>query len=457
MSNSEDSPIVVQIVTLGCAKNLVDAEVMCGTLASNGIYLTTDAEAADIMLINTCSFIRDARDEAEKAIRSALSWKRCGQRRGLSRAVAVGGCLPQRQPEACKEQFPEVDFFFGLDDIARIHLLIRQFFSGSPELPLPKKSLPTYLYDHNTPRITVTPENYAYCKIAEGCDHRCAFCAIPDIRGHLRSRQPESVLSECRQLLERGVREINFIAQDSTSYGRDLPGQPSLTELLQRCSALPGEYWLRVLYTHPLHVKPELLDLLAAGGHVVPYLDMPLQHISSHILSAMRRGQDGLQTRKLLQLIREKYPQIALRSTFLVGFPGETEQDFQELLAFIQEIRFERLGVFAYSPEENTPAMQLDAKTVPHATAIRRRKQLLQAQQEISLARNQSLLGQVLTVLPDEAPQRRQCLGRSSADAPEVDQSVLFKTLPGRRQKIHFAKVRITAADAYQLSGEETP
>jgi len=453
---SDSSPIAVLITTLGCAKNLVDAEVMCGSLVANGIYLTTDPDSADLMLINTCSFINDARKEAEDAIRAALHWKRKGQQReGLFRAVVVAGCLPQRNPQECAELYPEVDFFLGLDDVPRVHELIKDFFAGREKMPLPSVSLPTYLYDHKAPRVTVTPENYAYVKIAEGCNHRCAFCAIPNIRGHLRSRQPDSVLAECEQLLEQGVREINFIAQDSTSYGREAGN--NLLDLLKRCDRLPGDFWLRVLYTHPLYVNQEFLELLAHGQHIVPYLDMPLQHISSHILADMRRGMDGPQTRKLLELIRSKYPQITMRTTFLTGFPGETDEDFQELLALLPDMRFERLGAFAFSPEKNTPAMTLDRKKIPASTAKRRRDALLKAQQSISLAINKTLVGQTMLILPEEKLTGRNFIGRGKADAPEVDQCVEFKALPERRQKMDFAKVRITACGPYELQGLEVP
>ncbi|MFA6930265.1 MAG: 30S ribosomal protein S12 methylthiotransferase RimO, partial [Lentisphaeria bacterium] len=439
--------------TLGCAKNLVDAEVMCGSLAANGILLTTDPEQANLILVNTCSFIQDARTEAEQAIRSALRWKKKGARAGLIRAVAVSGCLPQRNPEECAAQYPEVDFFLGLDDVPKVHLRIREFFAGTTKIALPAATLPTYLYDHQTPRITVTPLNYAYVKIAEGCNHQCAFCAIPGIRGRLRSRQVDSVLAECEQLLSQGAREINFIAQDSTSYGRDQGN--SLVELLRRCEELPGDFWLRVLYTHPLHVTEDLLELLQNGKHIVPYLDVPLQHISSHILQDMRRGMDGPQTRRLLEHIRSHFPKIAIRTTFLTGFPGETDEDFQELLAFLAEIQFDRLGAFAFSPEENTPALTLLNVKVPPSTANRRRNALLKAQQSISLARNQRLMGQVIEVLPEEKLAGRKFIGRSRADAPEVDQTIEFQALPGRRQSLAFAKVRINACGPYQLQGIE--
>lgn len=454
MPQEESAPIVVQIVTLGCAKNLVDAEVMCGYLAVSGICLTTEADEADMVLINTCSFIRDARNEAEETIKKALAWKRKGMRNGILRAVAVAGCLPQRNPKECAENFPEVDFFIGLDDIPHIPGRIKAFFSGQTAFELPSASLPTYLYDHTVPRITVTPAAFAYVKIAEGCDHRCAFCAIPGIRGRYRSRTPESVLEECRQLLAQGARELNFIAQDSSSYGRDNPACGNLAELLRRCDELPGDFWIRVLYTYPHYVSDELLEVMTTSKHVIPYLDIPLQHISDSVLRDMARTQDGTALRALLAKIRSRYPQMTLRTTMLVGFPGETDENFAELLAFVKEFRFDRLGAFAYSPEAGTPAMQLSRPAVPPSTAKRRRDALLAAQQAISLERNQQLVGQEMLALVEERLDNRTGICRSGADAPEVDQIIQAKLKSGNRQA-PFVKLKITAASAYELQGIE--
>jgi len=448
-----ESPIVVQIVTLGCAKNLVDAEVMCGTLAANGIYLTAERDEADLVIINTCAFILDARKEAEAAIKDALRWRGRGLRRGVLRAVAVGGCLPQRQPEQCAARWPDVDFFLGLDDIAKVADLIKSFFNGKLSgRNIPRACLPTYLYDHESPRLMATPGAYAYIKVAEGCDHHCAFCAIPGIRGRLRSRQPGSVVEECKQLLDMGVKEINFIAQDTSAYGRDLGGGHNLAELLRECDKLPGEFWLRVLYTHPAHITEELLQLLAGGGHVVPYLDMPLQHISTSILTAMRRQMDGPATRKLLAHIKEAYPNLILRTTMLTGFPGETEDDFQELCEFIQEIRFDRLGAFSFSPEEGTPAFDIQEGKVPNAVAVRRRNALLELQRQISLERNKSLIGSKVRVLLEER-EGRKFVGRGFADAPEVDQRIVCK---GTNLRLNdFADVTITSCTEYELRCEQ--
>ena len=341
-------PIIAYIVSLGCAKNLVDTEVMCGALVANGCLLAENENDANVMLINTCSFILDARKEAQETIEAALKWKR--RARKSRRMVVVAGCLVQRNPKETKERFPDVDLFIGLDDVPNAAKLIMAAFD-KPETtqPLPQGGLPTYLYDHTAPRLTVTPEAFAYIKIAEGCDHRCAFCAIPTFRGRQRSRQPESVVEECKQLLAQGVKEINFIAQDSSRYGTDHANGDSLAKLLQKCDELEGDFWIRVLYTHPLYVTDELFQTLAHSRHVVPYLDMPIQHVATSVLQGMRRGMTGPQTQELLRHIRKDFPELTLRTTVLVGFPGETEQDFQELLDFITEFQFDRLGAFAFS------------------------------------------------------------------------------------------------------------
>ncbi len=447
--------LAISIVSLGCAKNLVDTEVICGSIAASGLLLAASPDDADIVLINTCSFIRDARDEAEKAIRDALRWKKRSRRH--RRLVAVAGCLPQRDPAGCANAYPEVDLFLGLDDIPRAAELLRAAYDNTlPDRNVPASSLPTYLYDHTVPRLTVTPEAFAYVKIAEGCDHRCAYCAIPMIRGRQRSRDPESVLAECRQLLDQGALELNLIAQDTTRYGGENPSGTTVEQLLRQCDALPGDFWLRLLYTHPLHVTDELLDLLTGSRHLVPYLDIPLQHISSNVLQGMRRGLDGHATKALMAKIRSRYPSLALRTTFLVGFPGETEQDFQELLDFVHEVRFERLGAFAFSPEKGTAAADFDGQ-VPAALAEERRQILLQTQQDIARDNNQAMIGKNLTVLLEGPLDQRRWTGRGTADAPDVDQQVIVS--PPNRRKLRtpsFVQVTIQSADEYDLHGVVT-
>lgn len=453
-------PLVVHVVALGCAKNLVDAEVMCGTMAANGIYLTDDPEEAHVILINTCGFIQSARDEAEAAIKEALAWKRKGLRRGLLRLVVVGGCLAQRSAPEYAVKYPGVDCWMGVDSAPHIHQLLAELIDGAqaPEAPsqAPRLAIstatPQWLYDEHTPRIQSTPDTYAYVKIAEGCNHRCAFCAIPGIRGNLRSRTPESVLAECRQFLAAGVRELNLIAQDSTAYGLDLSPRVSLASLLREIDALPGEFWVRVLYTHPLHLTPEFLEVLGNSRHVVPYLDVPLQHIHTPILKSMGRGMDGEKTRKLLEGIREKYPRMTIRTTVMTGYPGETPEAFQELLDFVRDFQFDRLGAFAFSPEPGTPAYNIQEGKVPRKTAESRRDKLLALQKSISVARNRALMGTTMTVLLEESLGRRKWIARSQGDAPEVDQTVVVEAPAGvTLQEGSFLTVKVHRASEYDL------
>lgn len=440
-------PRRVSVISLGCAKNLVDTEVMCGTLALAGFELDSQADSADVLLINTCGFIGDATAEAEREIREALAWKR--RRRG--RRVVVSGCLPQRDPAAARANFPDVDLFLGVDDVPRIGARLAALFAGdSPAVAAPISGAPSYLYDHATPRLQLTPHNYAYVKIAEGCDHKCLFCTIPAIRGRQRSRAMDSVETECRMLLEQGVRELNLIAQDTTRYGLDRDDGATLPELLRRCDRISGKHWLRLLYTHPRHMTDETLAVLAGAAHIVPYIDMPLQHISDRMLRAMGRRMGGADTRALLARLRTVWPPAAVRTTFLVGYPGETEADFEELLAFAREYRFERLGAFVFSPEAGTPAARITDGLVPVPVAEERRARLLEQQQGIALESNQRLIGTTMTVLVEGVIEDGRLLARTTADAPEVDNAVLLDGPPECVQR-GLVLARIDRAAAYDL------
>ena len=454
--NLSEEPLVVCVASLGCAKNLVDTEVLCGTMASNGIYLTDDPDEAHVYLINTCAFIQSARDEAEAAIKEAIAWKKRGIKAGLLRKIVVGGCLAQRRAAEYAEKFPQVDSWIGIDATPRIHEILQEVISreeDSPHILIPTAT-PVWLYDDQTPRLQTTPESYAYVKIAEGCNHRCAFCAIPGIRGNLRSRAPESVLAECKQLLANGVKELDLIAQDTTAYGVERQPRTSLAALLREIEKLPGDFWIRILYAHPVHLTPEFLELLGTSRHLVPYLDIPLQHINSGILKAMRRGMDGEATRKLLFGIRERFPKMTIRTTVMTGFPGETDEAFRQLLSFIEEFQFDRLGAFAFSPEPGTPAYDIQDGHVPPKIAAARRDQILALQKKISLKRNQSFIGSVLPVLVEEKADKRHWIGRTQGDAPDVDQSVILELPPKVSLKANtFVDVKITRASDYDLGG----
>ena len=449
MSSKSKRPVMVAMVSLGCAKNLVDSEVMAGTLATAGFMLIGEAGDADVLVINTCAFIADARNEALAEVENGVAWKKARS----GRRLAVAGCLPQREHGALRARFPEIDLFLGVDDVPRIADLLR---AAAPPEPGPAAAmpLPQYLYDETTPRLLLTPAAFAYVKIAEGCDHHCRFCAIPSIRGRQRSRSMPSVAREVRNLLEQGVHEINLIAQDTTRYGADRSDGATLAGLLRELDALPGQFWLRVLYTHPKHVTDDLLEVFAAARHLVPYIDMPLQHISDGILRAMGRGMGEDATRDLLARLRARLPKAILRTTFLVGYPGETEADFAKLLAFVKETRFDRLGAFAYSPEAGTPAAAITEGVVPAGVAQARRDALLEAQQAIALEKNQALVGQELEVLLERTGDRQGWLaGRAAGDAPEVDNTVHVHGVKSLL-KHGFCRVRITAAGPYDLEAD---
>ncbi len=450
MSKKEQETIVY-VQSLGCAKNLVDTEVMCGALSTQGAFLTDQLELANVFLINTCGFIRDAKQESYNAIRDALKWKR----QGRGRRVVVAGCLAQRELPTLKQKYPQVDIYMGLDDVPRIAELLKQ---AAPQEEPQQFSLPKYLYDHDTPRLMLTPSAYAYIKVAEGCDHRCAYCAIPMIRGAQRSRDLASVEAEAKQLLQGGSLELDFIAQDTSRYGVDLQPKQSLEALLRRCDAIDGDFWLRVLYTHPLHLTEGLVDVLANSRHVVPYLDIPLQHIATNVLRRMNRAMDGDKVKELLAGIRAKRPDMTIRTTFLVGFPGETEEDFQELLDYVKTFRFDRLGVFVFSPEAGTPAYEMKEGIVPEEVARERAEQIMLAQREISLAKNRSLIGTKAKVLLEElvSDSKRGQLwhGRTAGDAPEVDQTVTVKC-KAKHNGPCFVEANVTAAKHYELEAEE--
>ena len=440
----------VYVVSLGCPKNLVDTEVMCGQMGLAGFALTDRRETADILLINTCSFIREAREEAAREIQSALRWKR--KRRG--RRVVVSGCLPQRDLAETRRLHPKVDLFLGLDDVPRTADLLSALVRGDGVPPRAgAHGPPTYLYDDSTPRLLATGGPHAYVKIADGCDHFCRFCAIPGIRGRQRSRSMSSAVAECTNLLAMGVQELDLVAQDSTRYGADRDDGSSLPELLRRCDGIPGEYWLRLLYTHPRHFTDELMRVFAEARHLVPYIDIPLQHISDSVLRAMGRGVDEASTRALMARLREQVPDAAVRTTFLVGFPGETEADFDALSRFVEDYRFERMGVFVYSAEAGTPAADITEGLVPRRVAEARRARLMELQQAISAERNAAMVGQTVEVLVHGPERPGWHAARTAGDAPDID-NVVHVRAPGRRELSGFVTVRITEADAYDLEAE---
>jgi ribosomal protein S12 methylthiotransferase len=438
------------IVSLGCPKNLVDAERLVAALEDAGYQMQSNPSQAELILVNTCGFIEDARQESLETIGEMIQLKKTGSCKGL----VVTGCLSQRYPRSLWEQIPAVDAFVGIGGQGEIVSVCNQILDGSNERPCVVRD-PETLEEETISRHQLTLKHTAYLKIADGCDNRCAYCAIPIIRGGYRSRKLEVLESEAREMAARGVREINLIAQDTTNYGADLYGEARLTELLDRLCGIDGLRWIRVLYTHPAHYTEELIDLIAEREKICNYLDIPLQHICDDLLVAMNRRVNRQQIVSLLEKLRARIPAVALRTTFIVGLPGETEAHFRQLMIFVQQYRFEKLGAFAYSPEKGTPAAQMPGRT-PKGIADRRLDQLLQLQQQISLQRNRSMAGEEITVLVDAAnvDQEWNCVGRSQAEAPDIDGHIYLRgrdVSPG-----DFVQAQVTGFSEYDLFAEIT-
>jgi ribosomal protein S12 methylthiotransferase len=417
MSNHQSVKGTFSFVSLGCPKNLVDSERMLGLLAQDGYVLVPDAQNADLVIINTCGFIDAARQESLGAIREMLERKKQGAIKG----VVVAGCLAERQKELLLEEVPEVDQVvgvFGREEIARVADRILGELHEQRTLFRPA---PVQAQDDRA-RMRITPRHLAYLKVSEGCDRLCTFCAIPYMRGKHVTKPLEKVVEEARELAIDGVRELNLVAQDMTYYGVDLYGRPRLAELLRTLEEVEGIDWIRVLYNYPNHFADELYETFGSSRKVLPYLDMPLQHINDRVLRMMNRRHTRTETEAIIARLRAAIPNLVLRTTFIAGFPGETEAEFEELLAFVKATRFERLGVFPYSFEPDTPAARLPGH-LPEEVKAERRDRVMQAQQEIAFAFNQSLVGRTLDVLIDapSADQKHVWVGRSYADAPDVD------------------------------------
>ncbi len=447
----------VHVVTLGCARALVDAEGLAGLLERAGHALTGEVKEAECVVVNTCSFIQPAEEESISTILQVADLKRSGRVRRLY----VTGCLPQKrrsEREDLLRLLPEVDGFLGTGDLPKLPELIAQQ-EGNPAGSDPVGSDPagsdpgrffvaspvsTLLFEAASPRHRLTPRHFAYVKISEGCDHACTFCSIPRFRGPHRSRSMEDLVEEAGRLASEGVVELNLIGQDTSYYGMDRYGRLSLPELLERLSAVEGIRWIRILYAHPAHMTEEFTGAIRDLPRVVKYLDIPVQHVSDPILAAMRRETDGGRIRRIVEDLRRKIPGLALRTTLIVGFPGETQADVDGMAAFMEEARFDRLGIFPYSPEPKTPAGRL-AGQIPEEVKQERFDRLMALQRGISEELNQRWLGREVEVLLDEPE-----LGRTYADAPEVDGQVFVHSErplePGR-----FVRARVTDTTEYDL------
>jgi ribosomal protein S12 methylthiotransferase len=451
-------------LNLGCPKNLVDAEVMLGHLSSAGYQICTDKELADntrinydIFIINTCCFIKEAEDESRDIIQKAIDIKDKADIK-----IIVSGCLAQRYAGQLYKEFDrEIDGIMGLSERDKIVQLCTNLLKDNRYQKYRRTSKDGCRLDGE--RLRITPQHYAYLRIAEGCDNRCSYCIIPDIHGPYRSKPLDAIIEEAIFLVSQGTKEINLIAQDTTSYGKDFRSSVSLSALLKELAKIKDLEWIRLLYTHPAHFTDELIDTISQLDKVVKYIDLPIQHISNNILSLMGRhiSSDGI--KRLISKIREKIPDVFIRTTVIVGFPGETESDFKKLLDFIREIEFERLGAFQYSREKNTPAYRLD-KQLPITVKEKRLDSIMSLQQKIAFRKNESLINKSLSTIIDEPykdmvysqqNQDKIYLGRTYGDAPEVDGNIIIKTNANRGLSVgDIIRVKVTGTEHYDLVGE---
>ena len=445
----------VGMISLGCAKNLVDAEIMLGSVLARGMEVTSSADEADVLVINTCAFIDSAKEESIEAILSAHQTRGLNKRAGQK--LIVSGCMSQRFARDLREEMPEVDAFIGLDQVKELGAIVERVLAKDDVDLAFANARPTYIPDYDTPRFRLTPSHSAYVKIAEGCNHPCTFCVIPQMRGKHRSRTMESVLTEIRHLVAEGVREFNLISQDTTYYGMDLwsekagPRQPidsargpTLVALLREIEKIEGDFWVRLLYTHPAHWSDELIETIAACRKVARYIDIPLQHIHESMLQRMRRETSREHIERLIDKLRAGIPGLAIRTMFIVGFPGETDEEFESLLEFIERVRFERLGIFKYSREEGSRAAKMPDQ-LPTKIKNARYREAMSIQQKIAHELAREKIGHELKLLVDQP-----LVARTETDAPDVDTRVILSEAAPVGE---FITRTITGARGYDLLG----
>lgn len=434
-------------ISLGCPKNLVDSERMLGKLAQDGYALRADADGADVVVVNTCGFIEPARIESLGVIREMLALKKAGR----VGAVVVAGCLAERNRDLLLEEVPEVDQIVGVFGREEIAAAVDRAISQTQEQrsvfrPAPVRAL------EDTSRLRITPRHFAYLKISEGCDRLCTYCAIPQMRGKHVTKPIEEILRETRELVADGVRELIIVAQDTTYYGMDLYGKTRLADLLTELNKVDGLQWIRVLYAYPEHFGDDVIQVLAESDKIIPYLDMPLQHINDRVLKRMVRRVDRAKTETLLTKLRDRIPNLAIRTTFITGFPGETDAEFEELKEFLTVAKFERCGVFPYSFEPSTPAAKLDGH-LPEDVKLARRDALMEVQQAVAFEWAALQVGEEMPVIIDgpDPEFANHYVGRTYADSPDIDCSIRVKAK--KLQPGDFIKVKVTTADGYDLAG----
>ncbi|MGZ3727029.1 MAG: 30S ribosomal protein S12 methylthiotransferase RimO [Pseudobdellovibrio sp.] len=442
----------VHFISLGCPKNLVDSEIMAGTLMKDGYNVVADAEDADTVVVNTCGFIEDSKKESIQRILDMAELKE----QGKIKKIVVAGCLTQRYKDDLVEGLPEADLFVGSGEFQNIAKILKSHEQGEKKKTF--FNLPTYLQEDSTPRVNSQPSHRAYLKISEGCMKRCAFCAIPLIRGNLQSRKLENVVSEAKLLAAGGVKELIIISHDFTDYGLDLKRKDPVAkeapvELLKQLAEVEGIKWIRLLYLYPDGITPEMIQLIKSNDKFVKYFDMPLQHVNNGVLKNMNRKMTREEITEALNLIRREIPDAVIRTQFIVGFPGETEESFEELLTFIAEQKFDRVGCFQYSPEENTPGGRMENQ-VDEATKQRRYEAVMEVQQNISREKHRAFIGKTVEVVVEGLSDETDLLlqGRTSQQAPDIDGVVLIND--GQAQIGQFVKVLVTESMEYDLIGE---
>ena len=449
MSNPSDTTPTFAFVSLGCPKNLVDSERMLGLLASQGYAPVSDPRGANLVVVNTCGFIESSRRESKAVIQEMIELKERGEVGG----VVVAGCLAERMGPQLIQEIPRIDAALGVFAREEIVQVADRFMNGAVEQRTLFRPAAVKALDDGA-RLRVTPRHYAYLKISEGCNRTCTFCAIPKMRGKHVTKPIEQVIDEARELAADGVRELVLVSQDATYYGKDFYGEVKLAELLRRLDDVEGLEWIRLLYAYPEHITDELVETLASAKRIIPYLDMPLQHINSAVLKRMQRRVNRETTIALLEKLRRGWPDVAMRTTFIVGFPGETDEQFEELVDFVRDFRFDRAGVFTYSIEEGTPAVKLDGH-LPEDVKEARRNSLMEVQQEVAFAAAENQVDRRLTVIVDREARDDEgpfLVCRSTMDAPEIDAEVV---VAGRPAKVgQFLPVTVVAADGYDLVAE---
>ncbi len=454
----------IGITSLGCAKNLVDSELMLGILKENGASIVNDLSEAEVVIVNTCGFIAEAQEESIEAILEAARLKSIGK----IEKIIVTGCLAQIFGHELCDQIPQVDAWVGVNDFPAINKILDEIMGGRKIF---ETSSDEYIYDHKVPRMLLTPSHYAYVKIAEGCDHLCSFCIIPKIKGKLRSRPEESIVKEAQGLIDRGVKELILVAQDTTEYGKDLGRPRALAGLLRKLCAIKGDFWIRVLYTYASHWTDELVDVFVGEEKICKYVDVPIQHINDELLTSMERGESSHAIESLIGKIRSRIPGVFVRTAVIAGYPGETDEQFEELCRFLKETKFERLGAFTFSAQKGSPAAQMKGQ-ISRETMAERDHMIMQLQQEISLEHNSRLVGTKMKCIVDgpsvrcrstdsgkgktgQAKDRngpREMIGRTYGDAPEVDGQIY---LEGRDLRAgDFVMAAVTGFEEYDLKGK---